>query len=119
MFISPWESVQKCELGAGQSINLTDNIGEVKKLISVKVSWCAGSAPTTNEDLVITLQPHFGPDYYMPLKRIDLSKGLDRTDKYIYQPDKDIVIGPRDHVNVVYPNTDDLEMTVMISFIAA
>lgn len=72
------------------------------RLISVTVNFSA--APTTSEDLTITLYPNAGGIYNTLFYTLDLSAGA--TTVLLWQPDEEIILEGGDQIAVEFVNTD-------------
>ena len=76
--------------------------GSVYRLISVSVNF--NLAPTTSEDLTITLDDAFGNDFDLLLYSLDVSAGA--TTDILWQPDEELMLVSGDAIDVAYVGTD-------------
>ena len=74
----------------------------VYRLISVAVNF--DIAPTTSENLTITLDDAEGNDYDLLLYTLDVSAGA--TTDILWQPDEELMLVGEDAVDVAFVNTD-------------
>ena len=72
------------------------------RLISVSVNF--DIAPTTSEDLTITLDDANGNAYDLLLYTLDVSAGA--TTDILWQPDEELMLVPGDAIDVAYVGTD-------------
>jgi len=86
------------------AINLSATVRQslAYRLISLSVVFSA--APTTSEDLTVTLNSHHGAVYDVLLYSVDPSVGA-ITDIF-WQPDEEIDLVGNDAIDVAYTNTD-------------
>jgi hypothetical protein len=87
--------------GSG-AINTTTTISDHFKLNSVTVHF--DTAPTTSEDLTVTIDANDGAVYDTVLYSVDPSVGS--SIDIVYLPEKDILLESGDEIKVAYPNTD-------------
>ena len=74
----------------------------VYRLVSVSVNF--DLAPTTSENLTITLDDAHGNDYDLLLYTLDVSAGA--TTDILWQPDEELMLVGGDAVDVAFVNTD-------------
>ena len=108
-----WQTTDECEVGAGDTIDVTTNYYEVKEIDSVMVTWSAGVAPSTGEDLVVSLDSGLGAAYDNVLLTVDPE--ATGAHKIVWYPDEVLWLGRDDQVTVEYANTDDLAIGVVIN----
>lgn len=108
-----------CTLSGGESISLTDVLASPKKIISVTFNWSAGAAPTTAENIVITLDSAAGAGYDVPLRTVDPSTFGGGFHKWIWNAADELgdglILSETDHVAITYANTDDLAIGVVLT----
>ena len=122
MFIPPHQITDATTLSGGETISLTDTWHETKRLASVSFNWSAGAAPTTSENIVVTLDSAQGAGYDVTLRTIDPSTFGGGFHKWIWNAAEDLgdlVLAPGDHIKVTYANTDDLAIGVVLTLEAA
>lgn len=95
--------------GSG-AISTSTSIGVDALLNSVTVHF--GSAPTTSEDLTVTLNALDGSAYDTVLKRVDPSVGA-KTD-IVFIPDGDLLLEAGDEIDVAFTNTDAVTYGIRI-----
>lgn len=83
----------------------------VCRLGSIAVKFSA--APTTSEDLTVTLNSMTGAAYDTVLLTVDPS--TDSTTSIVYIPDAPLLLEPGDAVDVAYTNTDTVTYGVTIT----
>lgn len=93
------------------SETLTVPAGDVYRLVSVTLGLNA--APTTSENLTITLDAVDGPNYDVLLYSVDLGAGGD-TD-LVWQPSELLYLLGGDQVDVVWSNTDTRTWGLLIT----
>lgn len=108
-----WYATDTCAAGGGENINVTTTNNGEKMLAHVIFSWPNGAAPTTNENIVVTLDSAQGADFDVPLLTYDPAAGS--ATSVVYRPDGGITLGKSDQIKVTYTNTDDLEIAVVIA----
>ena len=72
------------------------------RLISVSCNF--NLAPTTSENLTITLDDANGNDFDLLLYTLDVSAGA--TTDILWQPDEELMLVPGDAIDVAYTGTD-------------
>ena len=72
------------------------------RVVSVAINFDA--APTTSENLTITLDDKLGPQYDVLLYTLDPSAAS--TTDILWQPDQELMVVTGDKVTVDYANTD-------------
>ena len=82
--------------------DLTVPFDSVYRLISVAVNFDV--APTTSENLTITLDDAAGNDYDLLLYTLDVSAGA--TTDILWQPDEELMLVGNDAIDVAFVNTD-------------
>ncbi len=82
--------------------DLTVPTDSVYRLISVAVNF--DIAPTTSENLTITLDDAQGNDYDLLLYTLDVSAGA--TTDILWQPDEELMLVGGDAVDVAYAGSD-------------
>jgi len=85
--------------------------GYVYRLVSVTVKMSA--APTTSENLTITLDANAGSEYDTLLYSLDLSAGS--TTALAWFPDEPMLLEGGDAIDVAYANTDSGTFGVQIT----
>ena len=97
-------SVFKSEASGNGAIASTMTVpdGDVYRLISVSVNF--NLAPTTSENLTITLDDAQGNAYDLLLYTLDVSAGA--TTDILWQPDQELMLVGGDAIDVVFPNSD-------------
>ena len=97
-------SVFKSEASGNGAIAATRNVpdGDVYRLISVSVNF--NLAPTTSENLTITLDDAQGNAYDLLLYTLDVSAGA--TTDILWQPDQELMLVGGDAIDVVFPNSN-------------
>jgi hypothetical protein len=118
MYIAPYQITDETTLSGGESINVTDVFNGVKKIGYISFNWTAGTAPTTAENIVITLDSGQGAGYDVTLRTVDPSTFGGGFHKWIWNPHDtlgDFTLADGDHIKVTYTNTDDLAIGVVIS----
>jgi len=86
--------------------------GQHYRLVSVSCLFSA--APTTSENLTITLDANAGAAYDVLLYTLDPSVGA--TYSIVYLPDQEIILEGGDAIDVTYTNTDTRTYGVQITF---
>ena len=86
--------------------------GSTYQLVSVSIHFDA--APTTSEDLTITLDANAGAAYDLLLYTLDPSASS--VTDILWQPDQDLVLEAGDAVDVAYTNSDGNTYGVQITF---
>ena len=76
--------------------------GLVYRLISVSVNF--NLAPTTSENLTITLDDAYGNAYDLLLYTLDVSAGA--TTDILWQPDEELMLVGGDAIDVAFVNSD-------------
>ena len=76
--------------------------GQTYRLISLTLNLSA--APTTSENLTVTLDANAGAIYDTLLYSLDLSAGA--TADLVWQPDPELLLEGNDVVRVAWTNTD-------------
>ncbi len=84
------------------AIDHSTEIRRVSRLISVSVRF--GAAPTTSENITITIGSGQGTNYNVVLLALDPS--VESVTSLVYVPDNEIWLTPGDSVDVAYTNTD-------------
>jgi len=102
--------------GATEVIDYTTTTAEVKELSHISFNWVAGAAPSTNEDITITIVRDAGAEYNTLLYQLDPATHSIK-DLVITFESKEIVLGAADQLQVEYLNTDDLGIGVTINFV--
>ena len=87
---------------AALNLSATVPVSQSYQVISLSVNL--GVAPTTAENLTVTLNSHHGAVYDVLLYSVDPAAGA-ITDIF-WQPDEDIYLVGGDAVDVAYANTD-------------
>ena len=108
-----WQTTDECTVGSGHTISITTNNYEVKEIDSVMVTWTAGVAPSTGENLVVALDSGLGSGYDNVLLTIDPAGTS--AHKIVWYPDETIWLNRDDQINVTYANTDDLGIGLVIN----
>lgn len=104
-----------CTASGGENINVTTTgTVEGRELRYVLISWTAGSAPSTSENFVVTLDSANGATYDVPLYTVD-PNAESAADIFWRPNDGPIPLGVGDQVKVTYANTDDLGITCAIA----
>jgi len=107
-------TTDSCTLSGGETISATtDETVEGKELDFVLCTWTAGSAPTTNENFVVTLDSSLGADYDVPLYTVDPA-AASAADIFWRPDDGPIRLGKNDQIKVTYANSDDLAIVCAI-----
>lgn len=111
------EFTDSCGVGLGETIALSTVFYEKKKLLTVAINWAAGVAPTTSENLVITLNSSQGAAYDTIIFDQDMSTlGGGVIDLILTSDDfGDLVMGPEDEIDCAYTNTDDLGIGLVVT----
>lgn len=97
------------QTGSG-AINVSHAITENEKLISVAITFDV--APTTSENLTITLDDADGAAYDVTLQTIDPS--AHSATEILYYPDGDVILESGDAIVVAYANADARTWTVTV-----
>lgn len=87
---------------AAMNLRLTVPQSHAYRIISLSVVY--GAAPTTSENLTVTLNSHHGAVYDVLLYSVDPSAGA--TTDIFWQPDEEIDLVGDDAIDVAYANTD-------------
>jgi hypothetical protein len=97
-------SVFKMEASGNGAIasSMTVPGGDVYRLISVSANF--NLAPTTSENLTITLDDAQGNAYDVLLYTLDVSAGA--TTDILWQPDQELMLVGGDAIDVVFANSD-------------
>ena len=82
--------------------SMTVPTDSVYRLISVSVNF--DIAPTTSENLTITLDDANGNDYDLLLYTLDVSAGA--TTDILWQPDEELMLVGGDAIDVAYAGSD-------------
>jgi hypothetical protein len=115
-FIKPYQKTDIAALGATETIAITTDYNESKRLLSVEFNWTAGAAPTTAGNItVIKDDPTLGSDYDGTLRIIDPSTEDGGLHKWYWVPDPAIPMSASEQVVVTYANADDLEVTAKVT----
>jgi hypothetical protein len=77
-------------------------IGQTYRLLSLTLNLSA--APTTSENLTVTLDAHAGAIYDTLLYALDLSAGS--VSDLVWQPNPEILLEGNDVIRVAWANTD-------------
>jgi hypothetical protein len=77
-------------------------VGQTYRLMSLTLNLSA--APTTSENLTVTLDAHAGAIYDTLLYSIDLAAAA--TTDLVWQPDPELLLEGDDVIRVVWTNTD-------------
>lgn len=103
-----------CTASGGETISATTAITkEGKELDHVHITWTAGTAPTTNEDFVVTLDSALGADHDVPLYTVD--PAAESAADIFWRPDDGpIYLTKNDQIKVTYANSDDLGIACAI-----
>ena len=111
------EFADSCGVGLGETIALASSFYEKKKLLSVAINWTAGVAPTTSENLVITLNSSQGAAYDTIIFDQDMAAlGGGVVDMILTSDDfGDLTMGPEDEIDCAYANTDDLGIGIVVT----
>lgn len=78
-------------------------ITQVTQLISVTVAF--NTAPSTSEDLTVTLDANAGATYDVTLYSVDPS--TTGATSIVYQPDQELWLDNGDQIDVAFVNTDN------------
>jgi hypothetical protein len=118
-YVEPYQITDETTVGTAQTINMTDVFGEAKRLVSVTFNWTAGVAPTTAENIVVTLDSCKGAAYDVPLRIVDPSTFGGGFYDWIWNPNDTLgdrlILSKDDHISVTYANTDDLAIGVVLT----
>jgi hypothetical protein len=115
-FIKPYQKTDIAALGATETIAITTDYNESKRLLSVEFNWTAGVAPTTAENItIIKDDPTLGSDYDGTIRILDPSTEDGGIHKWYYTPDSPLILSPAEQIVVAYANTDDLEVTAKVT----
>ena len=87
-------------------------VGQHYRLMSVTLNLSA--APTTSENLTITVDAHAGAIYDILLYSLDLSAGA--TTDLVWQPDPEIILEGDDVIDVAWANTDAVNWGAQLTF---
>jgi len=98
--------------GAG-AITASQAAADGDKLASVNIHFSA--APTTSEDLTITIDANDGSAYDTVLAKIDPAE-FSLTD-YVFVPEGDILLESGDAIDIAYTNTDAVTYGVQITLV--
>ena len=108
-----WYTTDTCGVGAGENINVTTTLNGEKVFTHVQIRWVDGVAPSTSENVVVTLDSSQGADHDVPLLTIDPASTS--ATEIVWRPDGGIVLAKGDQIKVAYTNTDDLEIACAIA----
>ena len=108
-----WYATDTCADSGGENINVTTTINGEKVFRYVTFNWPNAVAPSTSENIVVTLDSAQGANSDVPLLTIDPS--ATSATSVVWRPDGGIVLGKEDQIKVTYTNTDDLEIAVVIA----
>jgi hypothetical protein len=87
-------------------------VGQHYRLVSFTLNLSA--APTTSENLTVTLDAHAGAIYDTLLYSLDLSAGA--TADLVWQPEDEILLEGGDVVTVAWANTDARNWGAQLTF---
>ena len=96
---------------AAIATSLTVPAGQSYQLVSVSLKYSA--APTTSENLTVTLNTNAGAAYDTVLYTVDPSVGA--ITSLLWQPDEPLYLEGGDAVDVAYTNTDTRTYGVQIT----
>lgn len=108
-----WQATDSTTASAAETISLTTTFADSKLLYSVSAVWSAGVAPTTNENLVITLDSGQGAAYDTDLAIID--PAAESATDILWEPTTPLKLSRTDQIKVTYANTDDLAIGVVVN----
>ena len=97
---------------AGMALNGPVPVGQHYRLVSLTLNLSA--APTTSENLTVTLNSVDGVIYDTLLYSLDLAAGA--TADLLWQPDPEILLEGGDVVNVAWANTDVRNWGAQLTF---
>ena len=93
---------------------MTVPVGMTYQVISVSVNL--NIAPTTSEDLTITINSISGSAYDILVYSLDLAAGS--TTDLLWQPDEDLYLVGGDSLDVDYTNTDGNTFGSIVTVVA-
>jgi len=97
---------------AALTLNGTVPVGQCYRLIGLTLNLSA--APTTSENLTVTLDAHAGAIYDTLLYSLDLSAGA--TADLLWQPDPEVLLEGGDVITVAWANTDARNWGAQLTF---
>ena len=97
---------------AALALNGTVPVGQTYRLISFTLNLSA--APTTSENLTVTLDAQAGAIYDTLLYSLDLSAGA--TADLLWQPDPELLLEGGDVITVAWANTDVRNWGAQLTF---
>lgn len=97
---------------AALALNGAVPVGQTYRLVSLTLNLSA--APTTSENLTVTLDANAGAIYDTLLYSLDLSAGA--TADLVWQPDPEILLEGGDVIRVVWANTDARNWGAQLTF---
>lgn len=116
-FVDPHQDTDICLVGDSDTIALTTTYHEAKRLVSIAFNWDADVAPTTAENITVSIDSALGATYDVLLLTRDPSTFGGGFHKWVWTPDDDFVIKltADDQIVVAYANTDDLGIGVVVT----
>jgi hypothetical protein len=97
-------SVYKVEFEGAGPITRSYNVPADHAVRLISVACAFNLAPTTAENLTITLDDANGNNFDLLLYTLDVSAGA--TTAILWQPDEELMLIPGDAVDVAYTGTD-------------
>ncbi len=115
--LAVYQITDECTVGGGDAIAFTSSYPGKKRFLSFTINWTAGTAPTTGENLVITLNSGKGSDYDTVLFDQDMSTLSGGVVNLVLTSDDfgNLVMSTDDELTVAYTNTDDLGIGAVLS----
>ncbi len=113
-----WVTEDETTLGGGETIALATTYQSKKVFTSMSIRWTGGAAPTTSENLVITLDRSAtgGGAYNEVIFDQDAAAFGGGLINFRYEEDP-VYLDVTDQITVAYANTDDLAIECSVTMV--